>query len=42
MKVTEINGVKIYDLNTVKSMKEFMSEAKKKKTKVKNLDTYWN
>jgi len=29
MKVTEINGVKVYDLNTAKTMKEYFVEARR-------------
>ncbi len=42
MKVTEINGVKIYDLNTAKTMEEYFSEAKWRKTKLKHMDEYRN
>lgn len=35
-----MNGVKIYDLSSGKSVPEFMEEAKKQKIKLKNLDDY--
>ena len=40
MKVTEINGVKIYDLNTAKTLGHYINEAKTKKTKMSKLKTY--
>lgn len=35
MKVSEINGVKIYDLNTAKTISQYINEAKTRKTKMK-------
>ena len=40
MKVTEINGVKIYDLNTAKTLSHYINEAKAKKTKLTKLKNY--
>ena len=42
MKVSTLNGVKIYDLSAGKSLPEFMEEAKKRKLKLKNLEEYRN
>lgn len=42
MKVSELNGVKIYDLSSGKSMPEYLEEAKKRKIKLKQLDEYQN
>lgn len=42
MKVTEINGVKIYDLNTAKTLKHYLNEAKSQKVKLKQLKDYDN
>jgi ribosome biogenesis protein ENP2 len=42
MKVSELNGVKIYDLSSGKSLPEYMEEAKKRKVKLKNLEEYSN
>jgi ribosome biogenesis protein ENP2 len=42
MKVSELNGVKIYDLSSGKSMPEYMEEAKKRKVKLKHLEEYAN
>ena len=42
MKVSEINGVKIYDLNTAKTISQYIDEAKKKKTKLNKLKGYEN
>lgn len=42
MKVSELNGVKIYDLSSGKSLPEYMEEAKKRKVKLKHLDEYAN
>jgi len=42
MKVSTLNGVKIYDLSGGKSLPEYMEEAKKRKMKLKNLDEYRN
>ena len=40
MKVSTLNGVKIYDLSSGKSVPEFIEEAKKQKIKLKNLEDY--
>jgi ribosome biogenesis protein ENP2 len=42
MKVSTLNGVKIYDLSSGKSIPEYMAEAKKRKIKLKHLDEYRN
>ena len=42
MKVSEINGVKIYDLNTAKTLAQYINEAKSKKTKLNKLKGYEN
>jgi ribosome biogenesis protein ENP2 len=42
MKVSTLNGVKIYDLSAGKSLPEYINEAKKKKIKLKHLDEYRN
>lgn len=42
MKVSTLNGVKIYDLSSGKSLPEYMQEAKKRKIKLKHLDEYRN
>lgn len=42
MKVSTLNGVKIYDLAAGKSLPEYMDEAKKLKIKLKNLEEYRN
>ena len=42
MKVSTLNGVKIYDLSSGKSLPEFMEEAKRRKMKLKNLEEYRN
>jgi len=42
MKVSELNGVKVYDLSSGKSLPEYMEEAKKKKIKLKHLEEYSN
>lgn len=42
MKVSTLNGVKIYDLSAGKSLPEYMEEAKKKKIKLKQLEEYRN
>lgn len=42
MKVSTLNGVKIYDLAAGKSLPEYMEEAKKRKIKLKHLDEYRN
>ena len=40
--MSTLNGVKIYDLSSGKSLPEYMEEAKKKKIKLRNLDEYRN
>ena len=40
--MTELNGVRVYDLSSGKSMPEYMEEAKKRKLKLNNLDDYRN
>ena len=40
MKLSTLNGVKIYDLSTGKSLPEYMEEAKKKNIKLKALGDY--
>jgi len=42
MKVSTLNGVKIYDLSAGKSLPEYLEEAKKRKVKLKALDEYRN
>lgn len=42
MKVSTLNGVKIYDLSSGKSVPEYMEEAKKRKIKLKHLEEYRN
>lgn len=42
MKVSEINGVKIYDLNTAKTLAQYLIESKQKKTKLNKLKGYEN
>ena len=42
MKVSELNGVKIYDLSSGKSVPECLEEAKKRKVKLKQLEEYTN
>jgi len=42
MKVSELNGVKIYDLSSGKSLPECVEEAKKRKIKLKQLEEYTN
>ena len=42
MKLSTLNGVKIYDLSTGKSLPEYMEEAKKRNMKLKALDDYRN
>ena len=42
MKVSELNGVKIYDLSSGKSVPECLEEAKKRKVKLKQLEEYAN
>jgi len=40
MKVSELNGVKIYDLSSGKSIPEYLEEEKKRKIKLKQLEEY--
>lgn len=40
MKLSTLNGVKIYDLSSGKSLPEYMEEAKKRNVKLKALDEY--
>ena len=42
MKQSTLNGVKIYDISTGKSLPEYMEEAKKRNIKLKSLDEYRN
>ena len=42
MKVSELNGVKIYDLSSGKSVPEYVEEAKKRKIKLKEMEEYAN
>lgn len=42
MKVSTLNGVKIYDLSSGKSLPEYLEEAKKRKIKLKHLEEYRN
>lgn len=42
MKVAEINGVKIYDLNTAKTLAQYLDEARQKKVRLKKLKGYDN
>jgi ribosome biogenesis protein ENP2 len=42
MKVSTLNGVKIYDLSAGKSLPEYMQEARKQKVKLKQLQEYQN
>ena len=42
MKVSELNGVKIYDLSSGKSVPECVEEAKRRKIKLKELNEYSN
>ena len=42
MKVSTLNGVKIYDLSAGKSLPEYMEEAKKRKIKLNHLEEYRN
>ena len=42
MKVSELNGVKIYDLSSGKNLPEYMEEAKKRQIKLKHLEEYSN
>ena len=40
MKVSELNGIKIYDLSAGKSEPECVEEAKKRKCKLKEIEEY--
>lgn len=40
MKVSTLNGIKIYDLSAGKSVVEYMAEAKQRKVKLKDLEEY--
>lgn len=42
MKVSTLNGVKIYDLSSGKSLPEYMAEAKKRKIKYTQMAEYRN
>ena len=42
MRVSTLNGVKIYDLSSGKSLPEYMEDAKKQKIKLKHLADYRN
>ena len=42
MKVSELNGIKTYDLSSGKSIPEYVEEAKKRKIKLKQLEDYTN
>jgi ribosome biogenesis protein ENP2 len=42
MKVSELNGVKIYDLSSGKSIPDCVAEAKKRNIKLKELEDYTN
>jgi len=42
MRLSTLNGVKIYDLSAGKSLPEYMEEAKKRNIKLKALDDYRN
>ena len=42
MKLSTLNGVKIYDLSQGKSLPEYMEEAKKQNIKLKTLDEFRN
>jgi len=42
MKLSTLNGVKIYDLSSGKSLPEYMEEAKKRNIKLKSMDDYRN
>ena len=42
MRVSTLNGVKIYDLSAGKSLPEYMAEAKKRKVKLNQLAEYRN
>ena len=42
MKLSTLNGVKIYDLSSGKSLPEYMEEAKKRNIKLNSLDEYRN
>jgi len=40
MKVSELNGIKIYDLSAGKSEPECLEEAKKRKIKLREVEEY--
>jgi len=42
MQVSELNGVKIYDLSSGKSLPQYLEEARKQKVKLKHLSEYKN
>ena len=42
MKQSTLNGVKIYDMSSGKSLPEYMEEAKKRNMKLKALDEFRN
>ena len=42
MRLSTLNGVKIYDMSSGKSLPEYMEEAKKRNIKLKSLDEYRN
>ena len=42
MKVSELNGVKIYDLSSGKSVPQYVEEAKQRKIKLKHMEEYTN
>lgn len=42
MKLSTLNGIKIYDLSSGKSLPEYMEEAKKRNIKLKSLDEFRN
>ena len=42
MKLSTLNGIKIYDLSQGKSLPEYMEEAKKRNIKLKTLDEFRN
>jgi len=42
MKLSTLNGVKIYDLSSGKSLPEYMEEANKRNIKLKSLEDYRN
>jgi hypothetical protein len=40
MKLSTLNGVKIYDMSAGKSLVDYMDSAKKRKVKLKDLEEY--